>query len=285
MTYETKDAVLDIYEDFGIDDDHSPFDFREDDIEEEWLEEGDAIILPGTSEPLDAAVPNKIGVFTPERAGSVHEAVKKLVATNPARREVLLAIIDLSREGALASRIDEKVAELHSDNQTVYAPVSLCRMLERAGALEFEMPELGEECEDVEEGVGYLKIDEQVDPIWRATPEGITAYEELTQGNEWREVVFDTDATYAEVYLAVMKRIKEEPCGREAINELAKTFEITQSPRRFGTHFIDLLEKTSAIKWTNHAWTLTELGEALLPELAEYCEGKSQTDAEMKRGA
>jgi hypothetical protein len=277
MTTETKDEALNLSEDFGTDDEYNPLAFLEDETDKELMEVEDLDDLPEYPSIKETPTPPRLGnAFTPQRAGSVKEAMRKLVRTNPGRREVLLTIIDLARDGALASAIDEKVDELQTDNLSVYAAVSLCHMLERAGALRFEMPTVSKERVDVDEGVGYLSISEQVDPVWRSTEEGLAAHEELTQGSEWREVVFATDAVYAEVYLAVMRKMSEGPCDKTDINDLAGTFEITKHPRRFGTHFIDLLEKTCAIKWTNHAWALTDLGVKLLPELVEYCERKAQ---------
>lgn len=43
--------------------------------------------------------------------------------------------------------------------------------------------------------------------------------------------------------------------------------DITKSPRRFGQHFIDILEATDCILWGAGAWNLTDLGRAMLAEL------------------
>ena len=46
----------------------------------------------------------------------------------------------------------EHVEAAQASNRSVYAPMTLCRMLERAGALTLEMPEAAEPHEDMEEG-------------------------------------------------------------------------------------------------------------------------------------
>jgi hypothetical protein len=283
MTKGADDGLPGAYGNLGAMADHDPFGYREEDADTGWMEDDDLCVFPDHPGSREMPAPSQREVFTPQRSGSVGRAIRGLIATNPGCREILLSIIDLSRDGESSSVINGMIDELQADNRTVYSPVSLCRMLERAGALRFELPEVSEEHEDVDEGVGYLTIGEDIDPVWRATEEGVIAYEELTRGDEWREVVFESDTTYAEVYLAVMRRMAEGPCGRQDINDLAGTFEITKHPRRFGTHFLDLLEKTSAARWTDHAWVLTDLGKRLLPELVEYCESRAQPEAGRER--
>ncbi len=199
-------------------------------------------------------------VYTPERMGSVRTALLELLDHNPGRRPVLLGIINLCREGCLSSELSQTVKDLQESNLSVYSPMTLCRMLERAGALELEMPEVSETHEDVEAGVEYLEIKERVDPIWHATSEGLDVYEEMTNGAAFRDIVLNRDAAYLEVYAAVMGAVGEEPRSKAYIEELVDTFDVVKKPRRFGGHFIDMLERTDAFEWKNHAWQLTDLG-------------------------
>lgn len=205
------------------------------------------------------------GVYTPERAGSAQNALIELLDHNPARRPVLLGIINLCREGCTSSELSEKITSMQESNLSVYSPMTLCRMLERAGALELEMPQISEEHEDVEAGVEYLEIKERVDPIWHATDAGLEVYEEMSNGAAFRDIVLDRDSKYIEVYAAVMRALDESPRTKDFIEELSDTFEVVQKPRRFGGHFIDMLERTDAIEWKNHTWRLTDLGRKMLP--------------------
>lgn len=102
---------------------------------------------------------------------------------------MLLNIIGLCEGGCASSIISERVDEWQRDNWSVYAPMTLCRMLERAGALVLEMPEVTDEHESVEEGVSYLEIRETVDPVWRSTPEALALREEYLAGKSFRAVV------------------------------------------------------------------------------------------------
>lgn len=206
-------------------------------------------------------------VFTPEEQGSADAAIRALIDHNPARRDVLLTIIDACKGGRVSSDISTIVNRVQADNRSVFAPMTLCRMLERAGALEFEEPETTTEMEDVEANVEYLVINETVDPIWTSTEAGLVVLEDMRQGAEFRDIVLDRDSKYLDVYRAVLDLMALGPQQRQAIEELVDTFEIVKSPRRFGGHFIDMLERTNAIAWKDGAWRLTELGDAMRVEM------------------
>ena len=212
-------------------------------------------------------------VYSPARQGSATEALQALIVRNPNRRPVLLNIIGLCEGGCASSIISERVDEWQRDNWSVYAPMTLCRMLERAGALVLEMPEVTDEHESVEEGVSYLEIRETVDPVWRSTPEALALREEYLAGKSFRAVVLGSDeARYAEVYRAVMEALAEAPRKLVDIESLTDTMDITKSPRRFGQHFIDVLETCDCVIWGDGAWNLTDLGRAMLAELSDVKE-------------
>ncbi len=208
-------------------------------------------------------------VFTPSVQGSAEDAIRSLIDHNPARRGVLLEIVDLCRNGCTSSVVSARVGEIQKDNRSVYAPMTLCRMLERAGALELTLPETTTEKEDVAEGVEYLEIKEEIDPVWTATPAGLLILDELSQGAEFREIVLDHDEKYLPVYDAVLNLLTSGPRQRQEIEAVVDGFDLVKSPRRFGGHFIDMLERTNAIAWKGGAWTLTDLGATLYEELKE----------------
>lgn len=206
-------------------------------------------------------------VYSPERQGGAVEAVLSMLDHNPARRPVLVSILGWCEGGCLNSELTEKVDALQADNRSVYGTTTLCRMLERAGALELEMPKTSEEREDVEAGVEYLEIKERVDPTWRTTEAGCAVFAQMTDGSSFRAMVFDRDVKYLEVYRAVMNFVAESPRSKDDIEQLVDAFEVVQSPRRFGGHFIDMLERTDALHWKDRSWQLTDLGRQLLPEV------------------
>ena len=145
--------------------------------------------------------------------------------------------------------------------------MTLCRMLERAGALELSMPEPSTAAEDVEAGVEFLQITETIDPVWLSTEEALAVAQSFREGALFDDIVLNRDAQYLEVYRAIMGAVAQAPRSKQWIEELTDTFEIVKHPRRFGGHFIDMLEKTDALAWNGEAWQLTELGKRMLARM------------------
>lgn len=253
---------------FTLDDEFDPLAVDDADIDQENMDDDnpyDTIDYPTMRNMPEE--PPATSVYTPERLGSAHEAIAQLMDRNPARRQAFMAILDLCREGCRASVVSERVQAVQQDNRSVYAPMTLCRILERAGALALEMPEVTDEREDVGEGVQYLEVRERIDPVWRTTDAGLAAYDEQLSGSTFRDLVLNQDARYLPVYAAVMDLIDDAPRKTAEVTALVDTFDIVQSPRRYGTHFLDVLERADAIAWKDHAWTLTDLGRQMRDEV------------------
>lgn len=274
---------------------------EEDDPELAGLVTDDSLLLP---QPLGeaAARHKRSAVFTPEACGGAEEAVVALALTNTGRRPVLLGILEWARDGIGAEELFEKIEEAETFNKSVFAPVSYCRMLERAGGLVAEATEMaGEDAEDVkgadgteggaaapvdsaaalavpsadgscapddaEDAVTYLSIEGDPSPRWRTTEAGLSALTRLSDGERFRARVLDEDARYAEVYRAVMEAMDGEGADREALCDLAETYPVTRQPRKMGSYFIDVLESVDAAQWAGGLWALTPLGKRLLPEM------------------
>ena len=270
MAYSAaKTAGEDTLDLLAFDDEFDPLAVDDSIIDQEWMDDEnpyDTIDYP-TMRNMPETV-HRDPVYSPERQGSARAALQALIVRNPNHRPVLLNIIGFAEGGCASSVISERVEEWQRDNWSVYAPMTLCRMLERAGALTLEMPEIAEEQESAEEGVSYLEIRETVDPVWHATDEALQLREEYMSGAQFRAIVLESDESrYAEVYERVMDALAEAPRKLAAIEELTDTMDITKSPRRFGQHFIDILEATDCILWGAGAWNLTDLGRAMLAEL------------------
>lgn len=292
MDASVRAGALDLAQADDAQQHYDPLEYVEGIDEDDW-EDDDRLILPDPLAQAEAPKTSGAAVFSPENAGSVENAVRELVTTNAGRRRILLSIVDWARDGIAAPELFDKIAAAQADNLSVYEPVSYCRMLERAGALEF-VDEAGQAASEGEgaseqgdltdpaglaqpegaddlDGLSFMDITEEVEPRWRATPGGLTAFEELTRGDEWREKVLGEDAVYAEVYLAVMQMLHEGGKTKAQVCDVAEAFEVTRSPRKWGAYFIDVLEATDAIHWCGQQWVLTGLGEGLLDELAQYC--------------
>lgn len=269
---------------------------EEDDPELAGLVTDDSLLLP---QPYGeaAARHKRSAVFTPEAAGSAEEAVVSLALTNTGRRPVLLGILEWARNGIGAEELFEKIEEAETFNKSVFAPVSYCRMLERAGALVAEVPEaegaesaaapVGETAEGraaagtvAEEAVTYLSIEGDSAPRWRTTEAGLAALARLSDGERFRARVLEEDARYAEVYRAVMEVMSGEGADREALCALAETYPVTRQPRKMGSYFIDVLESVDAACWADGLWALTPLGERLLPEMQSAAEAVAADGAD-----
>lgn len=258
-------------DDFDFVDEFDPLAVSDDDINQEEMDDDnpyDTIDFPTMRNTPDVLLA-KESIFTPERQGGAKQALLSLIDHNPARRAVIVEILGACQQGKLTSELRGLVEEKQTFNKSVYTSAMYCRMLERAGGLTVEIPEIAEEHEVVEDGVVYLEIKDKVDPVWTTTEDGKEVFREMTSGLRCRNMVFNRDAKYYDVYLDVMNFIDEQPRSRQEIDDLVETYEICQSPKRYGGHFIDMLEQTDAIVWRNDAWNLTEDGLSMLKEMRE----------------
>ncbi|WP_302964406.1 hypothetical protein [uncultured Adlercreutzia sp.] len=273
---------------------YNPLEFIEGDEEDDpdlaGLITDDAVLLPHPLGQTPARL-KRATVFTPEGAGSAEAAVIDLARTNAGRRPILLGILAWARDGIGSDELFERIEEAETYNKSVYAPVSYCRMLERAGGLAMERPDKPATADDEaaqaaspeaeavvpeaaalsaedEEAVGYLSLEEAPEPRWRTTEAGLAALAKLTDGEAFRSRVLDEDARYAEVYRAVMEAMGTAGAPREELCALAETFPVTREPRKMGSYFLDVLESVDAARWADGRWALTDLGASLFAEVA-----------------
>lgn len=203
------------------------------------------------------------GLFTPERQGGAKNALEALIDRNPARREVLLSIIDACAAGCPMSRVCEIVKRVQEDNSSVYSALALCRMLEAAGGLTLEQDDSLSDCAKGDHDKPATN-QAPADPIWRATAEALEVVQEFESGRQFWSIM-ERDSRYREVYKAILRMASESPKQISEISELVDTFDIVHHPRRFGGHFVDLLEKSGALVWQNGAWTISSMGRRVLP--------------------
>ena len=258
-------------DDFELDEEFDPLEVNDDEINQEEMDDDnpyDIIDFPTIRNTPDALLA-KESIFTPDRQGSARQALLALIDHNPARRAVIVGILGACAQGVHASELRSIVEEKQTFNKSVYTSGMYCRMLERAGGLTVEIPEIAEEHEVVEDGVVYMEIKEKVNPVWTTTEEGMDVYREMTNGMRCRNMVFQRDAKYYDVYLDVLEFIDQQPRSRQEIDDLVEGYEICQSPKRYGGHFIDMLEQTDAIVWENDAWNITKDGLSMLNEMRE----------------
>lgn len=254
-----------------FDEEFDPLAVSDEDINQDEMDDDnpyDIIDFPTIRNTPDELL-SKESIFTPARQGSAREALLALIDHNPARRAVIVEVLGACQNGIKSSELRKLVEEKQTFNKSVYNSATYCRMLERAGGVTVEVPPVAEEHEVVEDGVRYLEIKEKVDPVWTTTGSGVAVYEEMTNGLRCRNMVFNRDAKYYDVYFDVLEFIDKQPRSRQEIDDLVETYEICASPKRYGGHFIDMLEQTDAIVWQNDAWELTADGTNMLNEMRE----------------
>ena len=203
-------------------------------------------------------------VYSPARQGSATEALQALIVRNPNRRPVLLKHHRPVR-GRSAPRASFPSAWMSGSayNWSVDAPMTLCRMSERAGAVYVgDARRVGGARKSAEEGVAYLEIRETVDPVRRATLRGVGLARGVPRRQELpARLCWDpTRRATPRCTRRVMEALEEAPRKLDAIESLTDAMEITKSPRRFGQHFIDVLETCDCVIWGDGAWNLNRFG-------------------------
>ena len=140
------------------------------------------------------------------------ERIASLFDEMPGRRDVLLAILDSCRQRREDGEISALVANAQRENRSVFAAITLCRMLEKAGALShvrengepFDEDELGYET-FVEDGVEYIRAAQPPASYWETTDAGL-AYLAADDPAGRISELFDREAGYLPVYKYLLSR-------------------------------------------------------------------------------
>ncbi len=201
-------------------------------------------------------------VFDKSRFDSPRDALRELFRRNPGRRQVFLAIIDFCNDPHTTSEVAQVVEGVQRDNFSVYTPLSLCRILESAGALRSEVPESADEGVD-EDGAEYLEVRDAPEATWTSTEDGLEVLSESREGSEVRELV-ESESQYREIYERLLGYCAEQGRTSAQIGALVDGDPLVQSPRRYGIHFVDGLEACGALVWRDRGWHTTELGQRYL---------------------
>lgn len=200
----------------------------------------------------------KPSVYDQSRFACPEDAIRELFRRNYARRPVFLKIIELCCEERTSDEVTEMVDEFQKDCFSVYSALSLCKMLEKSGALEAHLPENAEEAVD-EDGAEYLEIKEPQQATWLATDAGLTVLSELREGSELDELIGVRDARYADIYNDLLRFLDEQGRTMGAINDRYAGDERLENPHKAPSHFIDCLQEVGAVEWRDRGWRTTEL--------------------------
>ena len=219
--------------------------------------------------PIVPEMPESVrenSVFDKSRFATPELAIEELLRRNPGRKPVFLKIVEACCGGKTTSEVAEVVASEQADNRSVYTPLSLCAILERAGALTSEVPETADEVHEAD-GVEYLEIKEAPDATWTSTDAGLTVLARHREGGALRELLSsETEAPYVSVYERVLSMCAEKPRKKPELDAAVDDDPLVQKPRRYSNHFIELLESREALEWRDGGWCATELGRRYLEE-------------------
>ena len=207
----------------------------------------------------------------PEDMRPAPERIASLFDEMPGRRDVLLALLDSCQVRRSDEGVSDIVADVQRENRSVFSAITLCRMLEKAGALAhvredgepFNEDELGYET-FVEDGVEYIRAAQPPASFWETTADG-TAYLAADDPAQRVRELFGREDDYLPVYKYLLVRCLDG-CGVKELEATVDEHPLTQEPRLYVQHFLKQLEDAGALKWDG-AWRTTGCGASALAEL------------------
>ncbi len=245
---------------FELDDDFDPMaDVSSDELQDD--EEMDAL-----SNDYMAPIPDADkSVIPPKREVSAEERIAQLIVGLPGQKFRLLQAIDACRETRTLDELCASMEAAFPVQKTVFDAPQIVRLLAEAGAIDVQEVPL-ETADDQPESADADFI--QVKPVsynlYTASAAGLAAVEE----GSGERVVLDMLGAEEDRYLPLFKQVLEMTaadggCTAKELDLAISTNPICAEPRRYAGYFMNLLENTFAIQWTD-AWSITETGRSVL---------------------
>ena len=200
-------------------------------------------------------------------AAPVAEELGKLIATMPDRYETLAGVIRFAERPKPLDSVASKADELQANNRSAFSGMSLCRLLERCGALSRTTVEGDPYPQDAAEpkkvmidGVAYIEPATPPTVCWTADPEALRVVN--ADNPEGRmESLFESEPEYLHVYKFILSAASApEGAKTKEIGAVVDKDQATQSPRKYTGRFTDRLRMCGALAWTGHEWRTTEIG-------------------------
>ena len=239
----------------------------------EPLAEGDADPYARADEASMVAVQEGYAAAAQAKAAKpASERIADLLGQMHSDRKALLAIVDLATKPATEEAIAQKVAQVTAGKRSVYSSVTLCHLLEEAGAIskvDANGDPFSEEALEpkkvVIDGVEYLEQPEPQVLHWLATADGAAAIE-ADKPLARLEALFETKTELLPIFKRVLMLCCAEGGAKtSAINAAVDNDPLVQKPRFFASYFTEQLEKCDCIEWASKAWHTTDNGmEALV---------------------
>ena len=236
---------------------------------------------PGDSnEPsFPPIVDNDAGpVFISKESGidlrSFDEKMQGLVDGMPGQRFVLLAILDACKQRKDDESITEIVNEAQRDNRSVYSAVGICRMLQKAGALDrvledgsiYDESEFQPEMIVGDDGQEYLQASEPPVLYWETTEDG-ARYADSDDPIQRTLDLIEENRIYLPIYSGILEMCSDGGKKTSALNKRFDDDELLKEPRLYTSHFLQQLEEAGALRWEG-SWVVTDDGREALGKLA-----------------
>lgn len=242
------------------------------DEDEDMDEDG---IVPGMLDEGPYGLPNvqntrKFALTAFDNAESATERIDALFNQMPTLDRMLVKILGLGLEPIPSNEMNSRVAALQKNHHAIYSPLTMCNLLERAGAL-IQCDENGTSLEDfeqeplrvTEDGIDYWRVAPAPAVYWTVTPEGRERYNAYNPAQMIADV-FEAEPEYRKFFLTTLN-VCAQPGGAnmKVVDDLISDAPELQKPRRYAMYFIDKLEKAGALEWGD-TWQITEAGRAYL---------------------
>lgn len=198
------------------------------------------------------------------------ERTDALFAQMPTLHKMLFAILGTCASPIPTADLEAAIAEMKRHHHSVYEPLTLCNLLERAGAIE-QTDENGTPLTEVEQeplrvevdGVEFWRVAPAPEVFWSLTDAGAAKLDSY-RPPEMIARLYENEPQYGDIFTTCL-----ELCARDGgaslreIGDVVDDEPVLQSPKRYAMYFIDKLEHAGAVEWTG-TWSITEHGRAHL---------------------
>lgn len=193
---------------------------------------------------------------------SVTERIESLLNEMGPQKRQMLAIVDFCREERTSEEIDAMLVPLMEHRRSVYGPMAMRSLLEKAGALEYKPND--EAPETVEDENGDLVLPAPAVATWLSTTEAIELCDADDPYGELVEALADAEGP-AEAYALVLAICDDEGQSISDISEQLLISGVLGGFQMDPTIFVSRLEDIGAIEWRG-SWVTTELGRRYLAD-------------------
>ena len=187
------------------------------------------------------------------------ERIARLMKDMGVFKKQLLAIVDFCREERTSEEVDEMLAPMQAWRQSVYSPVTMRSLLERAGALACR--EDGDAPEEGRDAEGNLVLPERGGFVWRSTDEGLGYLAAQDPSGELEQALGENGQ--AEVYTLILDLCDGEGCKISEIERIVGESGLLEDSARQTGFFVGRLEDLDALEW-HGSWSTTETGRRFL---------------------